>query len=199
MDPNGDDLTPNTVSEQAHKGDRFPQEGFGKERAMRARSLVVPFALFAVTSLLSGCSTPRQPVCAKFVESDFAAFAGAGTSAITGQAFMKTRSGEVKLGAGNTVQLIPATAYTKEIRERSTIRGEALEPPTPDLAKYVRKTVADATGGFEFRNIPAGEYFLECSITWEVATQYGLKTDGGLAHAAVKVGPGETAKIILTR
>ena len=59
----------------------------------------------------------------------FAPFAGTGSGRIKGSAFLKTRSGDVKLGAGNKVYLMPATAYTDEWFTKSVVDGESGGPP----------------------------------------------------------------------
>lgn len=135
-----------------------------------------------------------------FDEAEYTPYAGTGTSTITGQAFLKTRAGEVRLGAGNTVELVPLTPYTRERLNRATLGGQHLEPRDPRLAQYVRTTVADGNGNFEFRNVPAGDYVALCLITWEyVASAYSRATTGGQAYGIVKVGPGETVKVVVTR
>lgn len=156
-------------------------------------------SLLAVLLLASGCVAPQQSFNSTFNEAEFAPYEKDGNSTITGQAFLKTRGGDVKFGAGNTVTLLPATSYTKEIRERVTIGGERLGPEDSRLQKYRKTTIADGNGNFEFKDLPAGEYLLSCQITWEIPGDYGLRTTGGIAYGAVKVKADETAKVILTR
>ena len=140
-----------------------------------------------------------KPMQTSFDEAEFAPYAVAGTSAITGQAFLKTRGGEVRLGAGNTVGLLPVTSYTTELRRRVTLGGERVGPVDSRVERYRHTTVADGNGNFEFRNLPAGEYYVTCMIVWEVPSQYGLQKTGGIAYGTVKVGAGETAKVVVTR
>ena len=61
-----------------------------------------------------------------------ASLAPAGTGTITGQAFLKTRGGEVRFGAGNMVLLIPSTPYTEEDYVRAVVNNETLKEPTHD-------------------------------------------------------------------
>jgi hypothetical protein len=115
--------------------------------------------LWVLIILVSACAfAPKQRIIA-FNEADFLPYSGSGDSKIIGQAFLKTRGGDVKYGAGNEVVLIPVTPYTREFRERSIIGGERLEQHDQRYFKYRRTTIADGQGGFEFNNIPAGEYF----------------------------------------
>lgn len=158
---------------------------------------ILPILL--LLTLCASCVTPPQPFRTAFNEQDFEPFKGAGTSTITGQAFLKTRGGDVKFGAGNQITLLPLTPYTAELRERATINGERLQAEDARLNKHRRTTVADGTGNFEFKNLPTGEYLLSCTITWEIPSRYGATTTGGIAYGSAKVGPGETTKTILTQ
>jgi hypothetical protein len=130
-------------------------------------------------------------------------YAGSGSSAIVGQAFMKTQGGDVKFGAGNQVTLTPVTPFTAEWYRRAVIGGENLAGVSADVAarfqKYERRTVADGSGNFEFRNIPAGEYYVTCPIFWQIPGAYTTSTTGGMAHTQVTVGQGETKKVVVTR
>jgi hypothetical protein len=160
------------------------------------------FIFLALPTLLCSCVVPQapmQPVQTVFDEAEFAPYAASGTATVTGQAFLKTLGGDVKLGAGNTVQLLPVTTYTSELRRRGTLRGERVGPVDPRIEKYRRTTIADGNGNFEFRNLPAGEYYVTCVITWEIPSQYGLQQTGGIAYGTVQVGAGETAKVVVTR
>ena len=111
---------------------------------------------------------------------------------------MKTRAGDVKVGAGEKVELIPATAYTKERFQLASL-NTAMEARDPRLAKYVRTTLADAQGNFEFKNIPPGEYHLACVIQWQYNTGYGNARTGGQAVTSVTVTGDETKKVVLTK
>ena len=150
---------------------------------------------------LSGCVTAPPPAKRQtaFIESEFAPYAGIGNSTVTGQAFLKTRSGEVRFGAGCEVVIVPVTSYTTEITDRAVLGRERLEAPDPRYSAYRRTTIADGNGNFEFRGIQAGSYYLSCVIRWEYATQYGPAGTGGTAFGKVTVAPGETTKVILTR
>ncbi len=145
-----------------------------------------------------------------FNEADFLPFSGAGTGKVIGQAFLKTRGGDIKYGAGNEVYLIPWTPYTAEIyfkniqnRGISPLERDHMEQPDQRYFKYRRTTIADGVGNFEFDNIPPGEYLLETSIYWEVPQLYGrhgyMRTTGGAVDARISVKANETIKVILTK
>jgi hypothetical protein len=147
-----------------------------------------------------GCVSERN---VKFDESQFAPFAGSGTGAITGQAFLKTRGGDVKFGAGNKVVLFPSTDFTEEDYTRVVINSEHLKDPLPDdlraMVPYLHMTVADGSGHFEFKSLPPGQYIVECAILWEVAAGYGTSQTGGVAHSRATVRSGETTSVVATR
>lgn len=151
-----------------------------------------------------GCALPSpQPRRAVFDETEYAPYAGEGSCAIEGQAFLKTRAGDVKYGAGNDVWLNPVTTYSREWFERNVIGHEALEPADPRVERYARKTVADGEGRFRFEKLPPGEYYIACWIVWEYV-EAGMNTaflmpTGGAAHTQVKVREGETVKVVVTR
>lgn len=131
-----------------------------------------------------------------FNEKDFAPYLQKGTSSITGQAFLKTVGGEVRYGAGNTVKLIPVTPYNTEVWQAS-MKGETIKIDSR-WEDYNKNTTADGSGNFEFNNLPAGEYFLECEIYWHVPGPYGMEKTGDIIKKQVKVSDGEKIKVIMT-
>lgn len=154
-----------------------------------------------------------------FQEAQFEPFKGQGTSTLSGEAFMRTRGGDVKLGAGLEVFLYPVTDYTTEMMQREVLGTERLEPMDERLAPFVRSTRANSRGEFEFAKLPPGEYYLLCLIQWEVyrvttgpvPTFYRNKlyltpgyysymdASGGWAYAKAKVVENEPVKVIVTR
>jgi hypothetical protein len=154
-----------------------------------------------VALLISACVNQVQPhqMATPFSEKDFARYAKKGTSSITGQAFLKTRGGEVRFGAGETVTLIPVTAYSNELWNASLI-GARVAYVDPEYAKYTKNTVTDGAGNFEFKDLPAGEYYIECSIFWEVPTDIYpyMRTTGSAIKKHIKVADGENLKVMLT-
>jgi hypothetical protein len=147
--------------------------------------------------LLVGCvTTITQSV--PYNDADFEKYAGTGTSNITGSAFLKTRGGDVKVGAGSTVELIPSTPYTYE-RFAPQNTNVNFGPRDFRLAKHIRTALGDAQGNFEFTGIPAGDYILACSIEWQYASGSYASTTGGQVVTRVSVKAGETKKVVLTR
>lgn len=152
--------------------------------------------IIALATLFAGCVTPPHQMATPFDESALQRFAGNGTSTVTGQAFLKTQGGDVKFGAGDTVSLMPVTPYTTEAWRAA--RGGEQPQTDPRLQKYIRTAIADGNGNFEFQNIPAGDYYIECPIFWAVAGEYGPYQTGGVAYTQTHVDDGQTVKVVVT-
>lgn len=144
---------------------------------------------------------PKQVPRMKFPEHGYKGLEKSGTAIVKGQAFLKTRGGDVKLAAGNEIFLNPVTSYSNEWYEKAYIQGKPLADPDPRLWDYVVKTVADGNGRFSFKNVPAGQYYVTTVITWEAATGYrgSLQVQGGAVTKRIAVKDGDEIELILTR
>lgn len=155
---------------------------------------------FLFVLFVAGCAVAPIKQSISLDESALQWATGSGSATITGSAFLKTKGGDVKVGAGDKVELIPAAPYTRERFEFVTQSAYThIEPRDPRLAKYVRSTIADAQGNFEFRNIPAGEYFIACLIEWRYAVGSSSAITGGQAIAFVSVANDEVKKVVVTK
>jgi hypothetical protein len=112
-----------------------------------------------------------------------------GKNLVSGQAFLKTRGGDVKTAAGNLVLLNPATSYSTQfvdviIKKLHGI-GTVLTPETPDirLDKFLKQTTADGDGRFEFHDVADGEYYLYTTVVWEAVGQ----RQGGWVYKKITV------------
>jgi hypothetical protein len=156
--------------------------------------------------LLTSCvspayvAPPQVAITAPIDDAAIAKYSANGTATITGQAFTKTRGGDVKPCAGDKVLLVPSMAYTDQavaiMVSGRGIQGGAMEGRVRDLTRSV---IGDAQGNFSFEKLPAGTYHVLCNITWEVpsGTRYGgLQTTGGWAWGHATVRDGETVKVI---
>lgn len=161
---------------------------------LKRRSLFL--LVFISFTLMVSCAHQKpQAIVTLFDEKEFTPYGVNGTSIIQGQAFLKTRGGDVKYGAGNTVYLIPNTSYSQEIRQ-AALEGKFTEKDSR-WWKYVRQTSADGFGNFEFKNIPAGSYYAECSIFWQIPGPYGLQQTGGVVSRSIVIKENETVKVVL--
>ncbi len=159
-------------------------------------------ALLFFVGFFTSCATmtPSQPRMA-FPEHEYQSLARSGTAIIKGQAFLKTRGGDVKVAAGNEIILNPVTSYSNEWYEKAYVQGTPLVEPDSRLLNYVLRTVADGNGMFTFKNVPAGQYFVTTSVTWEAATGYqgALQMQGGTVTKRITVNDGDEIEVIVTR
>lgn len=154
-------------------------------------------AFLLVVVLGAGCAVPEPYVIKSKVNHDaLQNYLVSSNSKLVGQAFLKTRGGDVKFGAGSIVYLYPAVEYSNEIN--SIPWYEKVKGHDVGWNKYVRSTVADGHGNFEFDDIGSGLYYVESRVTWEIPGKYGPSTQGGLVRKVINVSKNSVNKIILT-
>lgn len=161
-------------------------------------------ALLLSVYFLSACATmtpPQKISRITFPEHEYQGLVKSGTAIVKGQAFLKTRGGDVKMAAGNEIILNPVTSYSNEWYEKEYIQGKPLVEADSRLWKYVIKTVADGSGRFTFKNVPAGQYYVTTRVTWEAATGYhgALQVQGSVVTKRITVNDGDDIEVILTR
>ena len=158
--------------------------------------------LFVAAVTLSAC-VPATPRISRmpFPEQEYKALPKVGTAIVRGQAFLKTRGGDVKTAAGSEVFLNPVTSYSLEWYELSYLTNRLANAADPRLWEYVPKQIADGSGRFTFKNVAPGEYFVTSKITWEAATGYqgALQLQGGVVSKRVSVKDGDDIEVIVTR
>jgi hypothetical protein len=164
--------------------------------------IVLAMIVGSAALCLGGCAAPNaEPVnqvhkrTRIFDPDEYRQFDLPGTGVIEGQAFLLTRGGDVKHGAGKEVTLRPKTMYSTEEQLMRFTVGMAIEKPDPRESKYIRKTKADAFGNFRFERLPAGEYYLSCPIFWETLNRF----TGGMAVGEAAVSDGQVVKVNVTR
>ena len=158
-----------------------------------------PLMLLAVVVLLSACATtPQRIPRMSFPENVYQSLPKTGSGTVKGQAFLKTRGGDVKTAAGSQVILNPVTSYSLEWYEKFYLQGIRLAPSDPRMESYLKIQVADGDGRFNFKNVPPGEYFVTVMITWEAATGYrgSLQRQGGGIVKRIKIKDGEEIDVI---
>ena len=154
------------------------------------------FICLVMFSLVSGCllAPPIQRI--PFPVSEYDKLSKKGTASVQGQVFMKTRSGDVKLGAGNEAFLNPVTTYSFQWYKQTYQQGKVLSAPDPRYDGYMITTITDAQGKFKLRNVPPGEYFLVSSVFWEDRSD---ELQGGYIAKWIRVEDGIAYECILTR
>jgi len=163
-----------------------------------------------------------------FSEKELEPYKRTGKAAISGQAFLKTQGGDVKLGAGCKVTLSPATQYMKKYYANIALLDQALrlmrEVNDPraywpeakakfEKAKELKLLAGDDAGELDSRQIPyqkqsiadAGGNFEfkglppgEYIINCRIEWQVGGVMQGGTIIQTVTIGANESKKIILT-
>ncbi|EOB0368403.1 hypothetical protein SR99_22320 [Enterobacter hormaechei subsp. steigerwaltii] len=150
-------------------------------------------------ALLSGCmSTPKPVNLPPFPQAEYDKLKLDGSEKLTGQAFLKTMGGDVKVAAGSQVILMPKTSYT-DFQFATCMGLTRCDKEDMRAAKYEKVTIADAQGKFEFDNIAPGEYYVQTSVTWMRPSTYGLVTEGGALMSAASVKAGQNNTVMVTR
>lgn len=126
-----------------------------------------------------------------FPENEYAKLKKSGNSAITGQLFVKTSSGQVVYGANETVSVAPATTYTAEAAE-AALAGKMLEEPDPRAQEYTHYAKTDGRGYFKVTGLPAGVFY----VAGRVSLPGGKRQ---VIIDQVRLSSGETAKLTLDR
>lgn len=165
---------------------------------MRAMTIV------AAAVALIGCAR-TETLNTQFNPQEAAYINQKGDGSIQGQAFMKTVGGEVRYAAGNTVLLIPDTAYARERFQKlygdskcnyGAVRFD--KDPDPAYLKMARSTKANGEGRFRFDGLAPGAYFVATQLVWGVPTQYGLQTAGCNIYEKALVQHGAATEVIMT-
>lgn len=154
------------------------------------------FSAFAIAVLCASCSSnsARPPLndTPAFDAKEAAYVLKQGRTLVAGEAFIIDGKGKAIYAAGETIRLVPATAYARA-RFRILYRGGTFIPanriprvtPAPDYAKYTRTTTSNGRGKFEFDNVAPGEYFITAQ---KIVPQPGKFTSlGGAMYATVRI------------
>jgi hypothetical protein len=171
----------------------------------RIFSLALIFSV-GIVLILGSTSQPNRPVSpvSKISDIDFDRYNGVGKCSIKGQAFLKTRGGDVKYGAGEAVTLVPDLPLLNDILRINSTPGQYSALP-PDVERkwqqLTRKTQANGQGEFEFNGIPCESWFVESRVSWEVPiSRYSTSLQGGPVSTRVNISPQNSpAKVILTQ
>ena len=151
--------------------------------------------LLMLCSLLMSCAGGlARPIqrTAVFNNDEYLPYSKSGKAIITGQVFATTKGGEIRYAAGRKISLHPATTYATEYFNIQVVQGNYLSPPDPRFGNFVKETVSDATGNFEFKNLPAGKYYVVADFAWCA----GRTPQYVIFGALVEAKDGEVTKVI---
>jgi hypothetical protein len=149
--------------------------------------------------VLAGCATPPPQMSTRFDPETASVCDGTGSAVITGQAFLRTRGGDVRYASGEAVVLMPAMPYTRELVQMQILYGSGPKTRDSRLFSHTRIAQADAEGEFEFSGLPACTYIVRSQVYWDVPTGYTSQRQGGVVAKEVTVTEGQAVKAILTR
>lgn len=154
------------------------------------RSLI---SFIALATVLSSCAVgaPRR---VPFNEAELSRYRGAGSGTISGEAVVTGLDGVTHYGIQDYVTLLPVTAYTKEMVDRTIVNAEYLAPSDPRFHPYVRRTTTHGDAKFTFDHVPPGEYFVVCLVDWPI----GDVTEYQWACERVSLGKGQNLRIRLS-
>jgi hypothetical protein len=162
-------------------------------------------AAVAACSALAACASPYT-IKTVFNPADVAWSQQPGTATIYGQAFLRTRGGDVRTCAGNKVILFPKSAYTTEIyhvyQQEITheVHYSKVINRDPEALVYKRETRCDVSGSFHFDNLPVGDWYVAARVVWEARSSgYGLSPQGGTIFTPAHTNANEKTEVILTR
>lgn len=168
----------------------------GLQAFKRTATLIILFSLM-ITTL--SCIKQKYSIKTQFNSQKWTYYNEIGTGVLSGQAFLKTRSGDVKTCAGEKVLLMPYNDYTKEIYiAKKSKKYEGFNNTDPRLRKYIRMTICDAEGDFEFNEIPEGSWIVGTTVKWEVPIGYSTLKQGGDLLKIVETKNGKMKKVYLT-
>lgn len=163
-------------------------------------------ALAMCAELLGGCMSFSYSHTVPLNEADYAPYLSAGTATIAGTVSAKMRAGDISNGAESFVYLVPVTPYSTEWFEHTVVSSHSISGTDPRSLRVARSTIVGPDGRFQFSNLPAGDYYLSCTITRSIPPfriwRFRLvspSTERVDTYARVTVQSGEQAQVIVTR
>jgi len=176
--------------------------------------VLIIILVILMTGFLGGCALPDTLYHtfhgyahkSLLSEQDTATSREEGTATISGEVSVKLRDGKIAHGEESFVYLIPVTVYTTEWFEHYLLRDHNIIGRDPRAFWVTRATIVGSEGRFEFSNVPAGNYYLSCTVTTDLPPYRFLwvsipraGTDAIKAYATVTVGAGERVKVTVAR
>lgn len=152
-------------------------------------------ALLLAGAFVAACT--QNPTMTKrelLNEQEYAPYRGTGTSEIDGQVVIQLPSGESLYGANCQVRALPVTDESTKYIQNVVLPGK-VEKAKQGLESVSWVAQSDELGRFQFRELPAGSYYLTCPLAW---LQNG-ETRQGIAWAQTQVGDGEKVDVTVTR
>lgn len=124
---------------------------------------------------------------APFNEAEVAQQMEEGTATISGIAKIKKKGVEYIPWQGERIDLFPATPYLLEFvaLQKKYKRGRKVASMSNDVFTYrIAGRIVNDKGGFEFRNLKPGKYYIVTWITYEKERSYQVRTGTETAYNA---------------
>lgn len=129
-----------------------------------------------------------------------------GRNSVGGDAFMRTRGGQVITCAGGPVRLLPVAEYTRTFvldtfgsAEGGAVRLEKADKRwgwvDANAFRYFPETRCNSRGEFTFPGLPDGSYYVIARVTWEAL---GGEPQGGEIARLVRLIGGQAVTVSLT-
>jgi hypothetical protein len=136
-----------------------------------AARYISPLVALAAALTLCACTTPEPAhMLTPFQHDDFRFWTDDGDASLEGTVALKLPSGEVRSCAGQTVSLLPATAYNTEL-EQTLEEGRGFPADYSKHARqYERKVECDANGRFFIGNLPSLNWIVMLHVGWDEPT-----------------------------
>ncbi|MCP4263356.1 MAG: carboxypeptidase-like regulatory domain-containing protein [Planctomycetes bacterium] len=162
-----------------------------------AQFILIMSGLLSVAVCFHGCGEAeiKQVERTTFEASEYKSLDKEGGGTVTGRALIKTRSGDIKTLAGETVRLHRKGIYSDQWFELASNRKVYKAAYDYRLEDYVFMTIADDDGRFTFKDVPAGEYNLTTKISWFTPDDVGYRR----YRTDITVENGKTLDVILRR
>jgi hypothetical protein len=138
------------------------------------RTLLSGFLLILAALALGGCAVGRQVA---FNPADFSVMQRKGSAVISGQVSVDTQNHGTLHPHFQPIVLVPVNTYSTENVQRRYIGGEKLADADKRIVNYERINDTDRDGRFTFRNVPAGDYYIEGELPW-LETYISTDDDG---------------------
>jgi len=158
----------------------------------------------ALAAITAGCAgSPARgvpdPLGRSADSGEYAAFMGTGEEELSGQAFLTTKAGDVKLAAGRQVTLDPATGYARAwFRRYGTDVDRFAVPANDSLFRAARRTAtANSEGRFRFTALKPGQYLVRSLVTWEA--EGDSVRQGGVVAALATAGDADSPELVISR
>jgi hypothetical protein len=166
-------------------------------RASRARRRLACVALVALgAASLAGCAAIQAPSDDELaqLQQESLPYQKKGTGSISGTVAMQSGSQTIPANVGTSVYLTPVTTFATQRLQKFAIQDNELpEQPHSQVAWLAR---THEGGGFHFQNLPPGNYYVISQMFWSPPS---APVRGDVTYATVRLAPGESVQVLVTR